>query len=223
MVPRHLRVLVRTAISAGLSTLMAIDYAASEVSIPARQTVNGDPVGDPIKGKLLSEVERCQGCHGEDGNSSVPMIPKLSGQRAEYIVKQIRDFKSGTRKHEVMTVMAADIADDDVIDIAAYFASIPSMQGDKQGDDQSAKSLFVNGDAARNIVPCTNCHGVDGKGLSVNGVAYPAIGGQHRKYLRGQMVKWALGERQNEAMSAIAKALTGREIELLSAYISELQ
>ena len=84
--------------------------------------------GDPIAGKEKSAL--CQGCHGEDGNSATPDFPKLAGQYAVYIQKQINDFKSGTRKDPVMTDMAATITDPkDLLDISAYFASQPQMKG----------------------------------------------------------------------------------------------
>jgi cytochrome c553 len=177
------------------------------------------------RGKVLSESERCQGCHGEDGDSVSPIIPRLAGQHAAYLFKQLQDFKSGARKNDIMSVMAADIADADLADIAVFYASAPVLPGEQIDTDNVARNIFVNGDASRNIVACAICHGSDGRGLSRNGVTYPSIAGQHRKYLRAQMVKWSLGERSNSdggIMNTVAKALSGREMEALSAYISGL-
>ncbi len=124
-----------------------------------------------------------------------------------------------------MSVMAAELADEDLVDIAGYFSRQQIARGEIAVADAAAKNLFVNGDAARNIVPCASCHGADGRGQSRDGISYPSIAGQHRKYLRAQLVKWSLGERSNSAggvMNAAATALSGRELDDLCAYISSL-
>jgi len=214
--------------------------AAFSDTLSKQQPPNLQVAGDAARGKVLSELERCQGCHGEEGDSDTQIIPKLAGQHATYLVKQVRDFKSGARKHEIMSVMAADVADADINDIAAYFASHPKMQGRSEGESPLGEKLFLHGDAARNITPCAACHGVDGKGLSLEGIVYPVVAGQHRKYLRAQLVSWALGERSNnpsnssnktlsnssnsraQNMNDIAKTLSVNEIEALSLYLSGL-
>jgi cytochrome c553 len=181
--------------------------------------------GDIERGKVLSESERCQGCHGEEGDSVSPIIPRLSGQHAAYLFKQLQDFKSGARNNDIMSVMAADIADADLADIAAFYASAQAVPGEPIDSDDVARNIFANGDTSRNIVACAICHGSDGRGMSRNGITYPSIAGQHRKYLRAQMVRWSLGERSNSdggVMNDVAKALSGREMEALSAYISGL-
>jgi len=77
--------------------------------------------GDAAAGKAKSAT--CAGCHGADGNSMVPMYPKLAGQHEQYLVKALKDFKSGARKDPTMSAMAAPLSDADVADVAAYFAS----------------------------------------------------------------------------------------------------
>lgn len=189
--------------------------------------------GDPLLGKQKSEDERCQECHGHDGNASdiedgvgnIGKFPKLAGQFPEYIAKQIRNFRSGERNHEFMAQMARSVGDADLADIAAYFASRNRMQGDGVARDGRGKELFIHGDAARNIAPCAACHGERGKGAIVGGVVTPAIGGQHRRYLHKQLVEWRAGERRNSpggVMNGVAKALSDAEIEALSEYISGL-
>ncbi len=214
-----LGVVVQRALLRGLIRCTLYGIASLASADPQR------PLDDVARGGVLAGIGRCQGCHGEDGDSLTPVIPKLAGQHASYLLKQLRDFKSGARKHEIMSVMAADIADADLGDIAAFFASRPALRGEKLDSAEVAKNLFVNGDPKRNILSCASCHGSDGRGLSHNGITYPSIAGQHRKYLRAQMVKWSLDERSNSeggVMNHIAKALSGQEIEALSAYAAGL-
>ncbi|HZX30595.1 MAG TPA: c-type cytochrome [Rhodocyclaceae bacterium] len=181
--------------------------------------------GNPVAGKEKSRVEVCQECHGEDGNSEEAKFPKLTGQHAAYIVKQIHDFQTGARKHEIMTGMASAIREADLVDIAAWFASNRPMQGEAPRDNPVGKKLFANGDGARGILPCASCHGAEGKGAATAGGVYPAIGGQHRDYLRAQLLDWRIGGRKNSPggiMNSVAKALTDDEVRALVEYVSGL-
>ena len=183
--------------------------------------------GNPRAGKLKSDTELCQGCHGETGVNAISSYPKLTGQYADYIVKQLLNFKSGVRQHPVMTGMAENVSEVDMADIAAYFASNDTMQGDGTGESELAKNLFGKGDLKRDIVPCKSCHGVGGKGaLSGSGDIYPVIGGQHKLYLREQLLNWRSGARSNGTggvMNFITKSLIDTEIEALSNYIAGLK
>jgi cytochrome c553 len=180
--------------------------------------------GDPVAGKEKSQL--CQGCHGERGLSSEPMIPHLAGQYAKYIAKNLRNFQTGARVHQIMSAMAATISDEDLDDIAAYFSSQPKMKGKGPGPNiDLGKNLFLNGDMSRNIVACVNCHGVEGKGNSPRNPVFPVIGGQQSGYLRGQLLNWKNGERTNSPggiMNIIAQRLSNAEIESLANYISGL-
>jgi len=180
--------------------------------------------GDPVAGKEKSQL--CQGCHGEHGLSSEPMIPHLAGQYARYIAKNLRNFQSGLRVHQIMSAMAATISDEDLDDIAAYFSSQPKMKGNGPGPNSDlGRDLFLNGDMKRNIVACINCHGVNGKGVTASNPVFPVIGGQQAGYLRGQLLNWKNGERTNSPggiMNIIAQRLTTAEIDSLASYISGL-
>lgn len=183
----------------------------------------GSVVGDVVAGKQKSADERCQECHGQDGNSEDLRIPKHAGQLAGYLSKQLHDFQSGARQHEVMTTMAADLTAQDIADIAAYFASQPVMSGQGGPEKPQAKALFAQGDAVRNLKACGSCHGENGKGQFADNNFYPAIAGQNRVYLRQQLVNWKLGERKNSAdgvMNKIAAALSDQEIDELVEYLT---
>jgi cytochrome c553 len=189
------------------------------------QNDNSKPIqprtGDPVAGKAKSLL--CQGCHGEDGNSLATLVPKLAGQNAAYISKQVRNFQAGIRKHAIMNDLAATVNDDELTDIAAYFASQNKMKGDGSADNPIGKNLFLNGETSRKIVACINCHGVNGKGLEPNPSMIPVIGGQNKDYLRRQLINFRKGDRTNSpdgVMNRITKTLTDAEIESLAEYVS---
>lgn len=176
--------------------------------------------GNPVAGKEKSQL--CQGCHGEDGNSADSQIPKLAGQYGVYIAKQLRNYQSGARSHAIMNAMAATINDDDLADIAAYFASQKKMKGAGSSNEVGEK-IYLNGDISRMLVACINCHGVNGKGLTPSTSTFPVIGGQHKDYLRGQLVNFKKGNRTNSPnsiMNRITKTLTDAELDALVEYLS---
>lgn len=176
--------------------------------------------GDPVAGKEKSQL--CQGCHGTEGISNEGLIPKLAGQYAKYIAKELRNYQSGTRSHQIMNAMAGTISDDDLADIAAYFSSRPKMKG-AGSDNEVGKKLFLHGDLSRTVVACINCHGVNGKGLTPNTSMFPVIGGQQKDYIRRQLVNFRKDERTNSPnliMNRITHKLSDDEIEGLADYVS---
>lgn len=180
--------------------------------------------GDPIKGQDKSLL--CQGCHGEKGMSVEGMIPHLAGQYGVYISKNLRNFQSGARTHQIMSAMAATIDDADLADISAYFAAQPKMKGTgSKSNSEIGRNIFLKGDMARMIVACVNCHGIDGKGKTASNPMFPVIGGQQADYLRGQLINWRKGERINSPggiMNIIAQKLSDKEIDSLAEYLSGL-
>jgi cytochrome c553 len=177
--------------------------------------------GDPVAGKARSQL--CQGCHGEDGNSLASYVPKLAGQNAAYISKQVRNFQAGIRKHAIMNDLAATVNDDEIADIAAYFASQNKMQGNGSAGNLIGKNLFLKGETSRKIVACINCHGVNGKGLEPNPSMIPVIGGQNNDYLNRQLANFRKGDRSNSpdgVMNEITKSLTDAELASLAEYVS---
>lgn len=179
--------------------------------------------GDIAAGRVKSATHLCQECHNADGNSTSAAVPKLSGQSATYLFKQLKNFQSGERDHPTMNAMAAGIGDRDLADIAAYFSSQTRMLGSGAKQIAIARELFANGDWKRNIIACKTCHGANGRG---NGnPAYPVIGGQQQLYAREQLLNWRSGQRKNsegEVMNGVARSLTDAEIEALAEYIASL-
>jgi cytochrome c553 len=176
--------------------------------------------GNPVAGKEKSQL--CQGCHGVVGMSVDGLAPNLAGQYAKYIEKQVRNFQSGTRTHQIMSAIAATISDDDLADIAAYFASQQKMKG-SGSDNKMGEELFLHGDMSRMMVACVNCHGVHGKGKSPSNPVFPVIGGQNKDYVRGQLINFRDGDRGNSpggVMNIITQRLTDTELESLADYVS---
>ena len=181
--------------------------------------------GDPVAGKDKSAL--CQGCHGEDGMSAAPMFPRLAGQYAGYIRKQVADFQARSRRDDTMEGMADTVTEkQDLEDIAAYFASQKPMSGDNPlADSSPGKNLYVNGNPATNLYGCINCHGENGKGKSPNNSVFPVIGGQHKDYLVKQLNEFRSGVRSNDPagmMGDIAKKMTDVEIDAVSEYLAGL-
>ena len=165
----------------------------------------------------------CQGCHGESGNSTDPLIPKLAGQYGNYIVKQVRNYQLGTRSHGIMSAMAATISDDDLFDAAAYYSSQQMMQGGGKVESRLGKKLFLNREISNMALACVNCHGERGKGMEPQISAFPVIGGQQKDYIRQQLVNFRGGKRTNSPnniMNRITSSLTDAEIESLAEYVS---
>jgi cytochrome c553 len=179
--------------------------------------------GNAIAGREKSQL--CQGCHGEFGISTEPLIPKLAGQYGNYIAKEVRDYEAGTRSHQIMNAMAGTLTSDkDLADIAAYFASQPKMRGSRSSENPIGKQIFLHGDVSRLLLACVNCHGVNGKGLDPKISTFPVIGGQQKEYLRRQLVNFREGDRTNSPngiMNRVAGTLTDDEIEALVEYVSE--
>jgi cytochrome c553 len=184
-------------------------------------------VGDVDAGRVKSASERCQECHGADGNGNGQddRFARLAGQYPAYIVKQLQDFRSGARKHDLMGIMAKSLDEPDLADIAVYYAGRERMHGapGSGGARPGAARLYAEGDPARGIGACASCHGVQGQGMG--GAGFPVIGGQDVKYLQNQLLAWRSGERGNSpggVMNGVAKGLTDAEIEGLAHYVAEL-
>ena len=178
--------------------------------------------GDVEAGKNKSAV--CAACHNADGNSSSDLFPKIAGQHAPYIVKQLQEFKSGEREDAIMAGMAAGLSEQDMEDLAAYFASQTTTPETVSAEvAEKAKKFYMGGDMKRAIPGCTACHGPRGNGLEL--ANFPKISGQHPAYIKLQLEKFRNGTRHNDPsgmMGDVSGKLSDSDIELLSQYISAL-
>lgn len=174
-----------------------------------------------IAGEAKAAV--CASCHGAGGNSLVTMYPKLAGQNAEYITKQLKEFKSGARKDPIMAGMVAALSEQDMSELGAYFASQKPTAGNGSSS-ALGKELYFGGDASRNITACIACHGTAGKGMAKAG--FPAIANQSVEYLTAQLTKFKTATRDNDRnsmMRNIAKRLKKKDIEALAQYMSSMK
>lgn len=203
--------------------------ASDIVSTKAAPISKAGVKGNPLAGKEKLDEERCLECHDENGHDSsqgaVNKFATLSGQLEAYIVKQVHDFRDGKRQYDFMMMMAKNLSEQDLADIASYFGQQNKMHGDGGGANSQASNLFQFGDATRQIIACTQCHGADGRGRIDGKIIYPAIAGQQWSYLEQQLRNWRSGERKNSVdnvMGISAKLLTDDEITVLSHYIAGL-
>ncbi len=188
--------------------------------------LQAEPIGDAAAGQEKAGL--CGGCHGADGNSEDATNPRLAGQYAGYIVKQIKDFQKGHRtNNETMAGMAAMVAsDEDARDIGSYFAQ-QKMKGTLTKPTKetlaAGEKLYREGNPKTGVYGCINCHGESGKGKSAAVSAFPVIGGQHRDYLIKQLTEFRGGARANDPagmMVGVAKNLSDNEIQAVADYLS---
>ncbi len=178
--------------------------------------------GDASAGKGKAAV--CAACHGMDGNSPTNMFPKLAGQGEAYLVKQLKEFKSGVRNNAVMAPMVAALSEQDMADLAAYYASQTTTPGAVSEElVEAGKQIFRAGNKESGLPACMACHGPTGAGVPA--AKWPALAGQHAAYVEAQLNAFAAGTRSNDVnsmMRDIAGKMTAEEIKAVSAYVAGL-
>ena len=185
--------------------------------------------GDAAAGQTKAQM--CGACHGADGNSPAPTFPKLAGQNAKYLLKQMQDIKSGARPVPMMAGQLDSRSDQDMADIAAYFASQTVTMGQaKEALVEKGEQVYRAGNKERGLPACTGCHSPTGQGNAPAG--FPALGGQHADYIAAQLKAFRLGAEDENAgrrndgetriMRDIAFKLSDKEIEAVASYISGL-
>ncbi len=162
----------------------------------------------------------CVACHGDNGNSVVPIFPKIAGLSEEYIVKQLRDFMSGRRKSDFMAPIVSQLKPEDIAPLAAYYSSQKRTSG--VPDDKNAiglgKLVFLDGNEDTGVPACIGCHQPQGAGRNV----FPRIGGQHVLYVTQQLKNFAAGDRANDTsryMRVTAKRMSDEEIQSVAEYL----
>jgi cytochrome c553 len=191
-------------------------------------TLAGLPLAASAAGNAEAGAQKslvCGACHGVDGNSINPEWPNLAGQHESYIVKQLGLFKQGIRNNVIMMPNAMLLTDEDMADLAAYFAKQkPNGLEADPSTVAAGEKIYRAGDPARGLPACVACHGPEGKG---NGPAnYPSLRAQHSLYTYNQLRAYASGERKpagNDMMQTIAGKMTDEEMRAVASYLQGLR
>jgi len=181
------------------------------------------------KAKQTAE-QVCGACHGTDGNSQIPANPKLAGQHAEYLDKQLRNFKSeggkpAERANPIMGGMVAALSEDDMKGLSTYFAGqqLKPESAKNKASIELGQKLWRAGDIKRGIPACAACHGPAGAGLPAQ---YPRLSGQFADYTEAQLKAFRAGERANDPakmMRTIALKMTDPEIKAVADFAAGLR
>ncbi|MEO8525262.1 MAG: c-type cytochrome [Caldimonas sp.] len=177
---------------------------------------------DPAKGEAIS-TGTCVACHTNDGSRGSAANPILQGQHADYLAKQLLEFKAGKRQNAIMTAMAATLSEADMKNVAAFYASKHAKPGFAKNKDLAVlgEKIYRGGVADRAIPACAGCHGPSGAGIPAQ---YPRLSGQHADYVEAQLVAFRGGVRHNNvAMTGVAAKLNDREIKAVSDYVTGLR
>ena len=180
--------------------------------------------GDASAGQAKSAI--CAACHSVDGNSVVPNWPKLAGQHEQYLARQVSLIKAGARMVPEMVGIVPGLSEQDIEDLAAYFASQPIAAG--VADESKVilgERIFRAGNAESGVPACMACHGPAGEGNPLAG--YPALAGQHAVYTANMLTRFRAGENWGEGdasqvMNGSAAELTDEEIAAVASYIQGL-
>lgn len=205
--------------------LLAAAVLATTLLAPLAATAAGATAAakpDLAKGQAIA-TQMCIACHTVDGTRGAPANPILVGQHPEYLAKQLREFKAGRRVNAIMQGMASGLSDDDMRNVAAFYASKPPLTGTARnpGLVLQGERIWRGGIASKNVPACAGCHSPNGAGIPAQ---YPRLAGQHAEYTEAQLRAFRSGERANNVqMMTISANLSDREITALADYIAGLR
>ena len=198
--------------------LSAFCLASSALASDAPKAAKPDVAAGEAKYTAM-----CAACHGADGNSGSPENPKLAGQHADYLAKQLSEFKSGKRANAIMSGMAAALSDEDMKNVAAWLSAQKPKAGFAKDKETIAlgERIYRGGVADRQIAACAGCHSPTGAGIPAQ---YPRLSGQHAQYSATQLTAFRDGVRKNSTqMSQISAKLNDREIKAVADYMAGLR
>ncbi len=190
----------------GLGGVFLAQIAFAQIGL-AQFAFAQEPTGDPAAGRKVAG--QCRTCHGLDGYAKIPIAPHIGGEPASYIVRQLKAFRQGTRTHEMMTVVAKNLDDQSIANVAAWYASHSVTATLPEG---------VSPDDAPEL--CAACHGADGIGQLEN---VPNLAGESTIYIDTQLKAFRLGKRVNDIMSEIARDLTDEEIRAMADWYANVK
>jgi len=187
------------------------------------------PRVDPAKGQAIAATV-CVACHGADGNSPLAANPKIAGQHADYLLKQMKNFKGEggkqpERVNAIMNGMIAAYDETQMRDLAAYFAKQQQKgeQAKNRETIEAGQKLYRAGDKNKGLAACAACHGPAGAGIPAQ---YPRIQGQYAEYIEAQLKGFRDSTRANDPakmMRMIAGKMTDPEIKAVADYIAGLR
>ena len=195
--------------------------------------VTPDPYSDGSVQAGAAKATMCFACHGPDGNSVSPVFPRLAGQNAVYIAEQLRLFRGGIRQNPMMTAMAAGLSDEDIDNLAVFFAAqTPSGLEADPTLWKAGQALYLSGDRKHDVPACVACHGPTGQGNPAAG--YPALRAQQSAYVVTQLQSYASGTRYSGPnattatpnsimMFTIAKRLSPAQMQAVASYVQGLR
>ena len=166
----------------------------------------------------------CAHCHGDTGDASSRMYPRLAAQNRDYLEKQLLNFRDGTRESDIMNGMAENLTDAEIAALADFFSSQPAekhrVRTSKQALEAVGYYIYHEGNEYTQIPPCADCHGE----FATGDENLPRLAGQHRHYVVEQLMAFEARERTNDSavMHSIAKNLTELEINAVALYVSGL-
>ena len=211
-----------------LSLGIAFAVAAQAADKPAANTATKANAADAAKGQQIA-AQVCAACHNPDGNSALAANPKLAGQHADYLYKQLKNFKAdggkpAERINPIMGGMVAGLSDQDMKNVAAWYAS-QAQKGElaKNQAIEASQKLYRAGNVGKGLPACAACHGPAGAGIPAQ---YPRIGGQFAEYTETQLKTFRSGERANDPnkmMRIVADRMSDAEIKAVSDYIAGLR
>jgi len=188
--------------------------------------------GDPKSGQQLSmkgdgSGAPCMACHGPNGEGNAAgAFPYIAGMNEQYLYRQLKAYQTGERNNAVMSMNIDNFDDQQLQDIAAYYASLdkPTSTASNANAEllEHGKRLVDIGNWDQYIPPCSSCHGPDNQGVDEN---FPGIAGQHASYIKQQINGWKNGDRKTDKvqlMEAVAKRLNDEQIEAVSAYLASI-
>jgi cytochrome c553 len=193
------------------TTHLLLALACATLASTSTWAQNAPLKGNPEHGKQISYT--CLGCHGIDGyRNAYPnySVPKLQGQYPEYIVAALEEYKSGQRAHLTMHAQASELSEQDIADIAVFFAGKPLQRGAVPASAHAAPAAAA---------VCIACHGTDGVGVVSQ---YPTLAGQHPDYLAQAVREYQNGERKNPVMAGMAAQVKPRDLNVIAEYYGSL-
>lgn len=195
-----------------LAFVSQITMAGGDVEVGKRLATQGNDQG----------ATACVACHGTNGEGNAAAgFPRLAGLNAEYLAKQLRDYREGSRTNPTMNPIAAALDDAASRDVAAYYASLdPAGDSADVKASERGRTLALRGDWDNTIPACVSCHGPGGRGVEPS---FPALAGQHASYIKAQLQAWREGKRRNDAnelMKVVAERMSKEQIRAVADYFA---